>query len=189
MFGTQTVVMNAIGDGCLTTDAIAKATGFVRPQVYAATGKLLARGYAERREIGCFALTEAGRAAFEAGCEIGLGPIRRQQKPRRMAGGASLRQRAWNVMAIMRSFTIPDLVTAAARVGDRQPDDNLRRFCRALVAAGYLQERPQRLPDHRPNSNGHKVFLIIKHTGPIAPSYRSTPKVLWDHNTCEEVAL
>ncbi|MDO5529880.1 MAG: helix-turn-helix domain-containing protein [Paracoccus sp. (in: a-proteobacteria)] len=182
----QSAVLRAIGASCLTTAEIAVATELKGPQVWAATGKLIARGYVERREIGCFALTSDGQDAHALGADIGLGPVTRTQRPRRRAFGHTLRQRAWNAMAVTRVFTVPDLVTAAARDHDKLPDDNIRRFCSRLAKAGYLRVKPSRRPDHRPNSNGHKIFEVIKHTGPIAPTYLSARKSVLDRNTGEE---
>lgn len=94
-------------------------------------------------------------------------------------------------MAINRqTFTIPKLLVVAARGDEADGQGNLRRFCAALVKAGYLRRVPGReMSSSADTSNGYAQFRVIKHTGPLAPVHRIRARTLFDHNTGEEVAL
>jgi hypothetical protein len=189
----QKAVLDAIGvDACLTTAEIAAAIGMQHNDVATTTCAMIRSDYVERIERGCFRLTERGREILASGRMPKAGP--RGPKPGRARPQPdTLRQRAWRVMRMASSFTIGDLVVAAARVEDKDPAGNLRRWVRALADAGYLFEFPRRRrADQAPTSNGEKVYRLDRATGEHAPRLvqghiHGRPDRIWDPNTREHI--
>ncbi|MDO5648363.1 hypothetical protein [Paracoccus sp. (in: a-proteobacteria)] len=183
MSAVQTAILGQIGAGCLTTGQIIAATGFIPQQVYTACRKLILRDLIARQEIGCFALTDAGREVLDGKRSI-RSKIGRAKAPK---GRGSLRQRAWNVMAMTSVFTVPDLVTVVCEGAERRASDNLQRFCARLAQAGYLDRLTARAPGARLSSNGFIRYRVRRHTGPVAPSFRPESSAFYDHNLGQEV--
>lgn len=77
-----------------------------------------------------------------------------QRKPR-------ARDRIWQSMRILRSFTIPTLMATA-----EASETNVMRYVRGLLAASYLYVVKPRDSGRR---GGHAVYRLIRDTGPIAP--------------------
>jgi hypothetical protein len=177
----QTRILQGLGDSCLMIGDIAGQLGLSNGQVSDAAANLIGRGYVERVERGCFQLTEAGRAARDSGVRIETGvtgPTRAARKPRR----SSIRQRAWNAMRIMRTFTVPDIVTAIACAGDGNPEKSLRHYFRALAQSGYLVRCARRRPGTAPGSNGYAVYSLVRDTGLVAPVISQVAPVIHDFN-------
>ena len=81
------------------------------------------------------------------------------------------RQRMWNAMRILKTFTAFELAYAA------QADTrDAARYVRLLHRAGYLSQHPARF-----KSSG-KVWKIERRTGPRRPVYRRADDVVWDAN-------
>lgn len=75
------------------------------------------------------------------------------------------RDRIWQAMRILRSFTVADLV-ATAEAGR----ENARRYVVGLRNAGYVvMARPKR-NGHR---GGHALYRLVRDTGPHAPRLQS----------------
>ena len=181
-----TALLQALAGGlCLTVDQLAAELDLTKRQVSDAASRLLRRDYLERMAIGCYQLTPAGLDAAAAGEVIRSGRTGSKAKVREVRD--SLRQRAWTSMRIQRLFTIPDLVIDAARLDDRNPEDNLQRYLRALAQAGIVAVSPHRVPGTAPTSNGHKRYLLKRDSGPRAPAVRARTSVIHDFNTGEDV--
>lgn len=177
----QTRILHGLGDACLMIGEIAGQLGLSNGQVSQAAAHLISRGFVDRIDRGCFQLTDAGRAARDAGVRIETGvtgPTRAARRPKR----TTLRQRAWNAMRILRTFTVPDIVTAIALAGDGAPEKSVRSYFRALAEAGYLAKSGRRRPGTAPGSNGYPVYSLRRDTGPVAPVISQVAPVIHDFN-------
>lgn len=186
MTTVQTRILYAIGDDCVLIGPLAGALEIARDQVGQAAALLIRRGLLERVETGCFRLTDAGRTAVRKGEVVATGvtgPRRALKRPPRV----SLRQRAWNAMKILRSFTVPGLMTAAANASDGDAEENLRRYCAKLRQAGYLRLAPRREPGTAPGSNGFAIYTLVRDTGPLAPVVSPQRGAVHDFNTGEDM--
>lgn len=91
-------------------------------------------------------------------------------------------------MRVRGQFCLPDLITDAARPEDTAPEDNLGRYVRALAAAGYVAALPYRARGTSLTSNGYKIWVLRKNTGPLAPILLSKIHAIRDRNTGEDVS-
>lgn len=166
---SQGAVLKALAEtnACLMVETLAEMTGLSRKLVVAAAGRLIIRGLVERRERGCLEVTPEGRRVVEAGEPLTGGPRGDLAEPRRVSRG-TLRARAWAAIRIRRKFTLADLLQAATRGGEADAAGNIRRYLRALVAAGFLGEMRREKPTS-PTSNGEKRYALIRDPGPIPP--------------------
>jgi len=171
-------------DVCRTPDDLAAATGLTNHNVVAAAGRLIARGLADRREVGCYVLTPEG-AAFLAGGKVvksgPVGPLERET-PRRMAR-ATTRDRLWSAMRILGKFSLGDLLALADE--GRRGYANARNYLSILTRAGYLRELPRREPGTAVTSNGFKRWALVRNTGPAAPVWRPRNGQIYDLNLGE----
>jgi len=175
--------------GCVKHAAIVKHTGMTSRQVAAACAKLVEHGYLKREEYadcsvkpGCYRLTSTGLAALDEGTKLTSGP-KGPTGPK--ARPDSLRERAWRLLRIRRKASAPELVALLldASEGDQavsRAQNNLHKYLRALLRAGYLAEMRREAPQS-PTSNGVKRFLLIRDTGPLSPLLQSQDKV-FDQN-------
>nr|WP_170181927.1 hypothetical protein [Phreatobacter stygius] len=173
--------MGAIGRQSINIDQLADALPVSRKGISSAVGRLVARGYVERLEIGVYRLTVSGQEA------LGDGSARRFTHYRTRKDRIcpdSLRQRAWKAMRLQIRFAIGDIVTLAARPNDRNPENALNRWFKALTRTGHIVELPVRARGAAPTSNGFKQWRLVRDTGDIAPSLRGDGSVV-DRNTGE----
>lgn len=135
---TETVLL-AIAGGKLDQAAVLDATGLKRTQVQMAVQKLRMRGLIQIVTPGHYGITDAGRAWAESGKPIvsGQGP----KKPRPTSG---LRQRAWWLMVREGTFTLDSLLYTVATGAERNAEDNLGRYLKALEGAGFIERIPAR---------------------------------------------
>ncbi len=181
-----TALLTILADGsCRTIVELEKTLDLTRRQVSDAAAKLLRRDYLMRMEVGCYKLTEAGIAAASRGEVIKSGPRGKRNAPAVFQN--TFRQRAWLSMRTRGRFTVADIVCDAATEGDREPEDNARRYLGVLVRAGYVIEFKRRAAGTAPTSNGFKIFALARNTGRLAPVYRAERKVLRDLNLGEDV--
>ncbi len=192
---TSQTVMDAIKVGltqsdclCVKHAAIVKATGLTGRQVADACAKLEKHGYLQRElysddtvKPGCYKLTELGLRALDA-ARLTSGPKQAHGKPR--ACPDSLRDRAWRTLRIRMKASVPELVGLLldANVdGDAftRAQNNLHKYIRALLQAGYLTEMRRESPTS-PTSNGVKRYMLTRDTGPLPPL--SSPKRVYDQN-------
>lgn len=179
----QIAVMGAIGVGTVTIDDLADALPMDRKAISTAAGKLIRRGHVERLETGRYRLTLTGRDTLESGVALRSGPHRSIRKHPVYAD--TLQQRAWAAMRLSTRFTIGDIVTLAARDGDKKPEASLQRFFYRLTRAGYLVELPARARGSALTSNGYKVWRLMRDSGEHAPRWLDRQKAFKDWNTLE----
>jgi len=189
MTGTATI-QNAIidvldGDLCLTTDQLVAATCEGRKAIPQATCKLVSRGLVERVEIGCFRLTDEGKAAKKEGIKIKCGPSgKRPDNSVRRVRKITVRQKIWRVIVNKKKVAVPDIERLIA-TDDTNYRNYIQRYIRALVRAGYLAELPRRAAGASLTSNGFKRYLLVRDTGHLAPIYQADKKRFHDQNTKE----
>lgn len=177
-----TALLQLLADGaCLTMDQVEERLDLTRRQISNAAGKLHNRRYMVWLGPGRYQLNEAGMAAAAAGEVITSGPTKPFGKPRRVRN--CLRQRAWWSIRGRRRFTLFDLIVDAATAADRAPENNLSRYVRRLAEAGYLAA----LPNRKRVTYVHKVWVLLKDTGPAAPIVLRDPDAIHDCNTGEVV--
>lgn len=183
-----TTILHCLADGaCRTIDELDHVLGLTRRQISDGAAKLVLRDYLERVEAGCYQLTPAGVAAARSGTKISSGPWRPDTARARKPIRDTFRKRVWNAMRVGGTFTISDLVMAASRPGDADPENNAARYVRHLVRAGYVHELGNRQRGTKPTSNGFKRYRLVKNTGPLAPTYSPKRRIVHDHNTREDV--
>ncbi|WP_282093067.1 MarR family transcriptional regulator [Epibacterium ulvae] len=172
---------------CQTVAQIADALDLERQQVSSAAGQLIQKGYVEREYLGCYRLTDEGRAAKRKGVAIVHGSDADTPRCTSIPRKKTLRQRAWNVMRLKKKFSVADLLVTATLGSEGNPESNLNRYCRALCRAGVLQPLARKQPGDAPSSPGRTRFLLVNNLGPIAPSFRKKQNVLWDYNAQKEM--
>lgn len=84
--------------------------------------------------------------------------LTRQRQPR-------ARDRVWQSMRVMRTFTRPDLMATA-----EASEDNVSKYVRGLVRAGIVTIVK---PRDSGRKGGHEIYRLIKDLGPTAPRLRS----------------
>ncbi|PYE87530.1 hypothetical protein [Phyllobacterium leguminum] len=177
-----TMVLQCLSDGsCRTVDEIGAVLPLSRRQIWGGASILIKRDYLDRTERGCYRLTQAGLNAAANGEKIAGGPIGPDTCIARKPLQNTLRQRAWNAIRISPSFTVGDIVMAAAR-DERYPDIAVRQYIRLLRRAGYVAELPTRQRGTHRNGGSSKRFRLVKDTGPISPAWRTHKGALWDYN-------
>lgn len=182
-----TMILHHLANGsCCTIDELANSLSLTRRQVSDGACRLIFRDHAERIEKGCYQLTSGGLAAAEAGEVIKAGPWRPDTAKVRKPVKDTFRERLWTAMRMSATFTIGDVVIAAAR-GDKNPENNASLYVRYLKAAGYIVELPVRQRGTRMTSNGFKRYRLLRDSGPVAPAYRPKLGVVHDFNTGEDV--
>lgn len=85
------------------------------------------------------------------------------------------RDRVWQSMRILRSFTMPELV-ATADAGY----DNVRKYLRGLVSAGIVRK----VRKHVGMKCGHGKYFLVRDLGPHAPRLCADGRT-YDPNTSQ----
>ncbi|MCJ7996090.1 hypothetical protein J5N58_16855 [Rhizobium cremeum] len=177
--------IHALADGaCRTLSELDALLPLDRKKISNAIGQLVINGYAERIEAGCYQLTAKGKAAAERG-EV-LGRVRGPNAVVRRVRRLTFSQRIWTAMRMSSTFTVAELVIAAAQ-NEANPEHLARRYIGHLVAAGYVAEQAGRTAGTRLNSRGFKRFRLLKNTGMQAPVWRKALNAVHDFNTGEDV--
>lgn len=180
----QQAVLNALGAGdCLTIDCLSVRLTLTRKQISTAAARLIARGWLERVEAGCFRLTPAGRDALAAGTPITSGP--RGKMTRRRPVRDSLCTRLWRAMRLLKKFGLAELLELAAR-DEKNPKHGAQRYVTGLAKAGYLLRHQRRSLGTAPTSPGHVRWTLIRDTGDLPPMLRRGGRVVFDPNTGED---
>ncbi|MEQ8396451.1 hypothetical protein [Thalassobaculum sp.] len=174
-------------DLCLTPEEIADGTGIERRAVVKGVCKLIARGYAERAERGCYRLTPDGADFRASGARLTCGPAGKLSQTIRRPRKITLQDMLWRALRSSRKATLPDLL----RLCDRDGGANTacgQRYLRALQLAGYVRRLPRRdrSAATAPTSNGYAIWLLVRDTGPLAPSLRRTGDI-WDRNLRQSI--
>ena len=196
---TQQAVMSALHKLVDATDKIsladvARESSLDNLQVANACDKLVSHGYLARQlyadgkiKPGRYTLTHEGRIALEAGAKLKSGPKGPHGKPRNTAG--SLRDKVWRLLRIRQKASVQEIVgllcDGDTPVGQMESvTNNVQKYLRALRLTGYLADM-RREPGDKPGSNGHKRYLLVRDTGPTAPTRRAHNRV-YDHNEGRE---
>lgn len=170
----QMALIRALPAGaCLTVDDLTAVVPMDRRVIVKTAGALVTRGLLERVERGCFQLTAEGRRVVESGESLSSGPQGSHtgaRTPRR----TTLRTRLWRAMRVHGKFTVGDLLTAAVRGAEKDPENNAHQYLRRLQEAGYLHRLPVRRKGTALTSNGFCRWTLIRDTGPDAPMLRRT---------------
>lgn len=179
-------LLQALANGaCRTIDQLAEDLDLTRRQISDAASCLMRRDYLLRMGTGCYQLSDDGLSAAAKGEVITSGPHNPRNAPQIVRN--TLRQRAWRSMRMRRRFTVLDLVADAATPDDTLPENNLRRYLRELRKAGYVSTGPRRVGGTALTSNGHKLWVLSRDTGPRAPVFRSAIAAIHDPNLGEDV--
>ncbi len=169
----------------LTVDDVEARVDLTRRQISNAAACLHRREYLQWLGPGLYQLNDAGLAAAAAGEVIRSGPLG-PRKQARMAKG-TLRERAWRAMRVRRRFTLADLITDAALPEDKAPENNLVRYIGRLASTGYVAALPARTMGTALTSNGYKVWVLLKDSGPLSPIALTKVAGVHDRNTGEDV--
>jgi hypothetical protein len=178
--------LTALADGkCHRLPALEAVTGIpAHPLLQQAVGRLVRRGLAVRKEVGCYQATAEGLrlAAMPGGPVIVAGKAgprtqARPFQPRRR----TFRDKYWDAMRALGKFTAADLVTLAAPSGEVINPDDARRYAKVLVQAGYLLAL-------KAPANGPFRWSLVRDTGPLAPVERRERQQVWDRNTGRTIA-
>lgn len=191
-------VMDAVQElacpkGCVKHTAIVKHTRLKSRQVADACAKLAEHGYLKREvysddtvKPGCYHLTTLGRTALAEGRKFASGPKGPTGKVRTRPDG--LRDRAWRLLRIRRKASVPEIVGLLLDAGSdsddiKRAENNLSKYLRPLVRAGYLTEMRREAPQST-TSNGAKRYFLVRDTGllPPIPQFDKTKKTVYDQN-------
>lgn len=164
---TETVLA-AIAGGQLDQAAVLASTGLRKTQVQMAVQKLRMRALIEIVTPGHYAITAAGRDWAASGKTIVSG-----QGPKKARPTSGLRQRAWWLMVREGTFTLDSLLFTAATGAERNAEDNLGRYLKALENTGFIK----RLSPRKGASDDQPVWSINRErAGRKAPVYRRQHK-------------
>lgn len=195
MAWTSQTVMAAIKalacpQGCVKHADIVAHTQLTGRQVASACALLEKHGYLARQKYsddsvkpGCYTLTALGQGALD-GAQLTSGPKGPTGKSR--ARVDSLRDRAWRLLRIRRKGSAPELVGSLLDAGSdaaafQRAQNNLHKYLRELLRAGYLAEMRREAPKS-PTSNGAKRYLLARDTGPLPPIPQPLIKRVYDQN-------
>lgn len=191
MTWTAQPLLNAVAQAapqdCITEARMAEITGMDARQIEAAALKLRKHGFMDRVGPGCHKLTDAGRAAYEAGVRLTSGPKGPQATGQRLRD-PGLRQRVWNVLRMHRKYSQDDILLLALEGGERDPASNVGKYLRALAKAGYVRRMPIRENPANLTSNGAIRWQLVTDTGPQAPVWRQSRNAVYDPNLEQEIA-
>lgn len=165
---------------CVPIDELSVAARLEHRQVSNGVAGLIARGYAVRRERGCYEATEEGVAVHAAGTPLTSGPAGPMERRQPVAN--ALRTRLWRAMRMKGKFVLGDLLNLAAAGDEADAPGNARHYIRALVAAGYLTEL-RRSKGERRGSNGVRRYALLRDSGPRPPIARRGQTEVYDPNT------
>lgn len=173
----QNAVLAVLADAgrCLVLDELAAALGLTKNNITIGARALIERGYAVRRERGCFEITPEGVALRVSGMELSSGP--RGPVKRTRGVKKSLRRCLWRAIRIKQKFTVCDLLVLSTNGDEKSARNNAQGYVRALAAAGYLAELRSLTP------NGPKRYALVRDTGPEMPLLRHELGIIYDPNT------
>ncbi len=169
---------------CLTPEDLVPMTGMGRKDVVRAVGKLIGKGYAERKDIGCYTLTAEGEAFRASGQKFKPGTYKRTAKHWRPRPN-SMRDRLWAAIRIRQKASMPELIELASRDDKERTKaayDGAWRYIDTLARVGILRELPTRAPGTALTSNGFKRWQLVTDLGPVAPQIRKNATEVYDPN-------
>ncbi|MEQ1890609.1 MAG: hypothetical protein ABL951_15755 [Alphaproteobacteria bacterium] len=175
---------------CLNVAEIAAAIPRTTTRdVVKAAGGLVSRDMITRRRKGYYVATAGGIKAWRAGAVIRPGPKGPHTGNR--ADSNSFQARLWRALRILKKGALDDFIALAEPGVLKDPRSTADHYFRALHRCGYLGVMARRRPGTAPTSNGSRVFILIRNTGPRSPRYAKRGKIVRDLNTGEtfDIAL
>lgn len=163
----------------LTLEELAQRIERPAKNVGMACAALCRRELLERPELGCYRILPDGLALLESGKALRSGPA--QGRAARVSA-KTLRHRVWKALGQRRKATLRDLLRLASTGAEGAAESNIRRYLRALEQSGYLLRVKARRPGDAPTSNGHLQWVVVRWTGPRAPSNDARRNTLYDPN-------
>lgn len=170
---------------CLTPEDLAATIGMGRKDVVRAVGKLISRGYAERKEVGCYLLTAEGETFRASGRRFTPGPNGPKTAKHWRPRVNSMRDRLWAALRIRQKASMPELIELASRDDKERTKaayDSAWRYVDTLARVGILRELPTRAPGTALTSNGFKRWQLVTDLGPVAPQIRKAATEVYDPN-------
>ena len=158
-----------LGDLAARIDRPAKNVGM-------ACAALCRRELLEHPAHGYYRILPEGLALLESGKALRSGRTA-QIDPK------TLRHRVWKALGQRRKAALRDLLRLASTGTEGAAASNIRRYLRALEQGGYLLRIKARAPGGAPTSTGRVQFMVLRWTGPRAPSYDASRRTLHDPNT------
>ena len=167
----QAILNELAGGKVMLTRELASRLDTPIDNIRSTARRLLERGYITRNE-GCYQITDKGQnfITFGKTCVAGS-----QKGSFAARSRFSLRTRAWNLIRIRTMWSVGDLLMALADGTEKDAERSLKRYVRALLKAGYVEQTP-RTP---------QLFRLVKNTGRFAPALNTPAKTLTDPNTGE----
>lgn len=163
-----------------TLDDLAARIDRPAKNVGMACAALCRRELLEHPEYGHYRILPDGLALLESGKALRSGPA--QGRTARIST-KTLRHRVWKALGQRRKATLRDLLRLASTGTEGAAASNIRRYLRALEQGGYLLRVKARAPGDAPTSTGRVQFMVLRWTGPRAPSYDASRRTLHDPNT------
>jgi hypothetical protein len=155
---------------------------------FAIIGRAIALDLVDRDAEGFLGLSERGRKFIVEG-DTSVRPFIGSPTGARRPVADTLRQRGWTAMRISGRFTVASIAILARRPTDRYPEDELRRYFRALRSAGYLALLPVRAGDPKAGAAAPQQWRLIRDTGPQAPVLRKRGTLMFDPNLGEHAPV
>ncbi|EKE78465.1 hypothetical protein [Oceanibaculum indicum] len=165
----------ATGD-CVTPSQIVSSTGLSSKQVKHSLDVLTRNGLATTPRRACYRATDAAR---QGDAEVSSGPRKGVPQGRRLTSASGLRGRTWWVLRKIRKGTLADIVELAAKA-EKRPETAVQAYLSILAQAGYVHVLRRPTPAR---------YLLVRDTGPQAPSWSARYGTIYDPNTSEEIAL
>ncbi len=130
---------------------------------------------------GQFEISEAGRLAIANGVTLTSGPREAHGKPRVTSG--TTRERIWRLLRIRKRLSVPETVALLSDAGDdtTRLTATVQKYLRVLRRAGYLADM-RREPGTALTSNGFKRYILVRDSGPAAPTLRRGRNSMYDPN-------
>ncbi len=168
----QAILNELAGGKVMLTRELASRLDTPIDNIRSTARRLLERGYITRNE-GCYQITDKGQnfITFGKTCVAGS-----QKGSFAARSRFSLRARVWNLLRMRTaSWSVDDLLMTLADGTEKDAERSLKRYVRALLKAGYVEQTPR----------NPQLFRLVKNTGRLAPSLNTPAKTLTDANTGE----
>lgn len=168
------------GSACLTVQNLVAITGINRKLICHACCDLVQNGYIQRKERGCYELTEEGLKV-----KSGQGVLKKGYRGRKPAKHKkTLRVGLWRAMRCLKKFTAGDLLELSSRGESKSEYSNAKCYIQRLAEHGILYELRRGTDARGKTGNGEKRYSLVKDLGLLAPIIKRN-KDLYDPNTGE----
>lgn len=178
-------VFNLINNKPERIDDLSEKLGLSAKSICQAVGNLIKHGYVTRSATGIYRLTEKGKSLKRNGLPLVINPGPQKGYKWPDEPKDNFRSRAWKAIRIKQKFTVNDILMLAKNGSEKQAQNQLHIYIRALCKAGILIELKSREPGYSLTSNGFKRFALVKDPGRLAPIFRRREKEVYNPNTGE----